>query len=122
MRSQTSAAARCSSASPMRALSSGLSRDVAKRGEDVGKALEDYEREIRTRLREALKDNLCYSTRLATIFGMQLVVIDVQRSAGSELFRQIRFGEYRFHSPRRDKRRMSPSEIRPGRQRRPIYT
>jgi hypothetical protein len=89
----------------------GLARDLARRGEDVGNAIENYERAIRARLREALKDNLCYSTRIATISGMQLIVIDVQPSAEVNYFVRSDLANIAFIRHGATSARMSPSEI-----------
>jgi len=89
----------------------GLAREVTKRGEDVGKAIEDYEKEIRARLREALKDNQCYSARLATVSGLQLIVIDVQRSAEVNYLVRSDIANIAFIRHGATNARMSPSEI-----------
>ena len=89
----------------------GLARDVTKRGEDVGKTMEDYEKEIRARLREALKDNQCYTARLATVSGIQLIVIDVQRSAEVNYFVRSDLANIAFIRHGATSARMSPSEI-----------
>ena len=89
----------------------GLEQSVTKRGDDIRKAIEVYEKDIRARLREALKDNQCYTTRVATISGMQLIVIDVQRSAEVNYFVRSDLAKVAFIRHGATSARMSPSEI-----------
>lgn len=86
-------------------------RGVSRRGEEVGKAVEDYEKAIRARIREALKDNQCYNSRLAAVSGVQLIVINVQRSAEVNYFVRSDLANIAFIRRGATNARMSPSEI-----------
>jgi schlafen family protein len=58
----------------------GVGRELARRPDELEKAVDDYEREIRARLRESLKDNQCFTARVAVIAGTRVVVVDVVAS------------------------------------------
>lgn len=58
----------------------GLARDLTRRLDELEKAVDDYEKEIRARLRESLKDNQCFTSRVTVIAGTRVVVVDVVTS------------------------------------------
>jgi hypothetical protein len=89
----------------------GLARDVSKRPDDVVKAIEVYEKALRARLREALKDNQCFTTRLATVFGVQLIVVEVRRSAEVNYLVRSDLANIAFIRHGATSARMSPAEI-----------
>jgi len=59
----------------------GLARNLAKRyGANATDQGEAYAKDIRTLLRETLKDNQCFTINPVSIYGSTIIVIDIQRS------------------------------------------
>lgn len=55
----------------------GIARELVQRPDELPSALRDYENAVRTRLREALKDNQCFTVYAAKVLGVSLVVVEV---------------------------------------------
>jgi len=55
----------------------GLARDIWKHSDDLAKAIVEYEKEVRSRLRESLKDNQCFTTKVVNLLGTLIIVIEV---------------------------------------------
>lgn len=55
----------------------GLAKDVAKRGADPANGIADYEKKVRDRLRESLKDNQCFTVKVVSLAGASVIVVEV---------------------------------------------
>lgn len=55
----------------------GLAKDIWKRGDDLSKVAAKYEKEVRSRLRESLKDNQCFKSKVVSLLGTLVIVIEV---------------------------------------------
>jgi hypothetical protein len=58
----------------------GVAKDIAKRGEDLGKAIAEYEKKVHSRLRESLKDNQCFTTKVVNLLGTSVIVVAVEKT------------------------------------------
>ena len=58
----------------------GVGRELTRRPDELEKAVDDYEKEVRVRLRESLKDNQCFTSRVTVIAGTRIIVVDVVAS------------------------------------------
>ncbi|MDA8350797.1 MAG: ATP-binding protein [Pseudomonadota bacterium] len=58
----------------------GIANEVTKRPDHLEKALADYGKAVRKRLRDRLKDNQCFNIRAAILSGMRVIVVEVGRA------------------------------------------
>ncbi len=96
-------------------LAKELSRHGRKKGQnqrqDLNALITGYEKEVRARLRESLKDNQCCASRVATVSGTQLIVVEVQRSADVNCLVRSEIAQIAFIRRGATNAKMSPAEI-----------
>lgn len=89
----------------------GLARDVMTRGGELEKALAEYENGVRTRLRESLRDNQCYTSSVATVSGALLVVVEVRQAPEVNYIVKSELAQMAYTRHGATSVRMSPPEI-----------
>ena len=89
----------------------GLARELAQRPDELPSALRDYEDAVRTRLREALKDNQCFTVYAAKVLGVSLVVVEVGGSQDLNYIVKSSLAQTAFIRHGATSFKMSPPEI-----------
>jgi hypothetical protein len=90
----------------------GLARELAKNPEDLDTAVADYEKDIRNRLRETLKDNQCFASRVATILGTRVIIVDVQPSQEVNFFVKSDLAQTAYIRHGGSSMKLSPPEMK----------
>jgi hypothetical protein len=89
----------------------GLARDLTKRPDDLDRAIAEYEKDVCKRLRETLKDNQCFKSRIATVAGTRLIVVEVEPSSEVNFFVKSELAQTAYIRHGATSTRMSPPEI-----------
>ncbi len=90
----------------------GVAKGVAKRGEDIDNAVANYEKEIRTRLRETLKNNQCFTSQVVTVRGTDIVVVEVEQSPEINFLVKSDQAKIAYIRHGATSARMSPPEVK----------
>lgn len=90
----------------------GLARELARRPEDIEKATGDYETQVRTRLRETLKDNQCFSSTVAVISGTRVILVEVSRSQDINYFVKSDLAQMAYIRHGATNMKLSPPEMK----------
>jgi hypothetical protein len=89
----------------------GLARGLSKRPEGLEKGYAAYEAEVRTRLREFLRDNQCFDLSTVSIMGTRLIVVEVRPASDLNYVTQGESAETAFIRRGATSFKMSPPEI-----------
>jgi hypothetical protein len=89
----------------------GLARDLTKRPDDLDRAIAEYEKDVCKRLRETLKDNQCFKSRIATVAGTRLIVVEVEPSSEVNFIVKSELAQMAYIRHGATSTRMSPPEI-----------
>jgi hypothetical protein len=90
----------------------GLARDIAKRGDEFEKALVKYEKDVRIRLRESLKDNRCFDLDVVNVSGTPLIVVEVQQARDVNYLVKSELAQTAYTRHGATSVKMSPPEIK----------